>query len=216
MSYRSLLSILTVCLALGLTGCQESSRQNKPDSYPWQVTAMADGSSRIFGIHLRTTTVAEAKQLLGNEPKLALFENPDGGLSLELFYNEFTRAGLSGKLILTLSGETAVLQSLKQQAAKAEKLESGVSQYRLGTSQQGMIDGLPVVAMTYVPYANLEEKVIQARFGEPTEKIRSHPQAEHWLYPQMGLDLIVNEVGKEVLQYVPPKEFASLARPLKP
>jgi hypothetical protein len=38
---------------------------------------------------------------------------------------------------------------------------------------------------------------------------------EHWLYPEKGLDLMLNDSGKEVLQYVAPREFATLARPFE-
>lgn len=212
---RTTTLLLATVLLAGLGACQESSQQNRADRYPWQITPMADGSSRIFGIHLGVTSSAEARQKLGKTPSLALFENPDGALSLELFYKEFTRAGLSGKLILTVGDDAGRLQALKQQASKLERLASGVTQYRLDAQAQTEIEGMPVVAMTYVPYANLEEGVILARFGEPAEKIRSHEQAQHWLYPDKGLDLIVNEAGKEILQYVPPRQFDRLAKPLR-
>ena len=208
--------ILWLILCVVLVGCQESARQNVSDRYPWQITPMADGSSRIFGIHLGVTTAGDAMQKLGASPSLALFENPDGGLSLELFYKEFTRAGLSGKLILSLSDEQGRLQALKRKATKLEKLVSGVTQYRLELNAQQEMAGLPVVAMTYVPYADLVEEVIVARFGEPAEKIRGHEQAQHWLYPDRGLDLVIDGAGKEILQYVSPKEFGKLLRPLRP
>lgn len=208
--------LLFVCLVLsGLNACQDSVQSNKNDRYPWQVNIMTDGSSQIFGVHLGVTTVAEVRQTIGNAPRIALFENPNGRLSLELFYKEFTRAGLSGKLILTAGVDGGQLQSLKQQSQKKEKLESGVIQHFLNKDSLASIDALPVTAMTYMPYANLDEDVVRARFGEPAEKIRSHEQAQHWLYPAMGLDLIINEAGKEVLQYVAPKEFEKLAKPLR-
>ena len=40
------------------------------------------------------------------------------------------------------------------------------------------------------------------------------PGVVHWLYPVKGLDVVVREEGKEVLQYVAPREFERLARPL--
>ena len=199
----------------GLVACQESALPPKSDRYPWQITLMADGSSRIFGIHLGVTTVAEARQQLGKGPRLALFENPDGALSLELFYKEFNRAGLSGKLILTAGGAKETLQNLKQQSRKNKKLESGVVQHYLDKGLLSVIDSMLITAMTYMPYANLEEEVVSARFGEPAEKIRTHEKAQHWLYPDRGLDLIINEEGKEILQYVPPEDFGKLLKPLR-
>lgn len=85
----------------------------------------------------------------------------------------------------------------------------------MDTQTLSQIEAWPISAMTYMPFANLEEDIIVGRFGEPAEKIRSHEQAQHWLYPEKGLDLIINDVGKEILQYVPPGEFDRLVQPLR-
>jgi hypothetical protein len=42
----------------------------------------------------------------------------------------------------------------------------------------------------------------------------SHENTEHFLYPEQGLDLQLNTKGKEVLQYVPPRDFSALRTPL--
>lgn len=203
-------------MVLVVAACQKSSQQTEGDDrYPWQISLLADGGSRIFGIQLGVSTVSEAKQLLGHAPEVALFENPGGELALELFYKEFTRAGLSGKLVLSLAATEGALQGFRQQAVKRQILESGVAQYRLDALALSQIETWRVAGMTYVPYANLEEKTIVGRFGEPAEKVRSQEKVQHWLYPDKGLDLIVNESGKEILQYVPPAEFEKLARPLR-
>lgn len=103
--------ILVLAIMFSMTACQKSTEQNKTDRYPWQITILADGSSRIFGIQLGVTRVSEVKQMIGRSPKLALFENPDGKLSLELFYKEFSRAGLSGRLVLTIGANVAELEA---------------------------------------------------------------------------------------------------------
>ena len=36
----------------------------------------------------------------------------------------------------------------------------------------------------------------------------------HLLYPDKGLDVVVDSEGKELLQYVAPKDFALLREPL--
>jgi len=211
--------VIHVCfiflLGFGLLACQKSAQQAQTDRYPWEITILGDGSSRVFGVQLGMTNVTEAKQLLGRRPEVGLFENPDGRLSLELFYKEFTRAGLTGRLVLTVKAEQADLLSLKKSERRKGRLESGAVQYRLDEAGLSQIASWPVSAMTYMPFADLEEPIIIRRFGEPAEKIRSHEKAQHWLYPDKGLDLIINEVGKEVLQYVPPAEFEKLASPLR-
>lgn len=215
--FESMKQLLFILLSIAaLTACQKSEQSNQSDRYPWQVTIMPDGSNRIFGIHLGTTRIGDAREMLGKSPKLAMFEQNDGKLSLELFYKEFTRAGLTGRLVISTKQDTQQLQSLRKRAHKREKLESGVTRYYFERSLLAEIDNLIVISMTYIPYANLDEEIIKARFGEPAEKIRTHEKAQHWLYPEWGLDLILNESGKEVLQYVSPANFKQLVKPLRP
>ena len=134
--------------------------------------------------------------------------------SLEFFYKDFSRAGLSGRLVLTLMASAVELQGLKQSANKKTKMPSGAVQSRLDKSSLSQIESWQISAMTYMPHANINEETIIGRFGEPAEKIRSHEQAQHWLYPEKGLDLIINEAGKDIFQYVPPAEFEKLVKPL--
>jgi len=72
----------------------------------------------------------------------------------------------------------------------------------------------PIIGVSFIPSANLDEDIIQQRFGMPAERIRGSEHTEHFLYPDRGLDLILDRKGKEVLQYVAPKDFASLRDPL--
>ena len=70
---------------------------------------------------------------------------------------------------------------------------------------------MAVTAITYIPSLNLETSMLQKRFGEPAQKIMdSVNHAEHWLYPDKGLDIALNKNEKDVLQYVSPKDFDKL------
>ncbi len=60
-----------------------------------------------------------------------------------------------------------------------------------------------------MPSFNLDEEIAQARFGTPAEIIEVDAKQKHLLYPDKGLDLILSEDGKEVLQYLPPGEFST-------
>lgn len=175
----------------------------------------ASGHSSIFGVVLDQTRVADATERLGKRYKTALFEDMAGGMSLEVYYADFTRSGLSGRLVLTVEATGRQLQDFKSSATGKKKLQSGVLQYRLSKAAEQALTQLTVTAMTYLPYANLEPEIARSRFGEPSEIIRSHAKAEHWLYPAKGLDMILTEEGRDVLQYVPPNKFADLVKPLK-
>ena len=73
-----------------------------------------------------------------------------------------------------------------------------------------------MIGLTYLPKTDLEPKVVGKRFGEPAEKIAEPGgRVEHWLYPDKGLDIVMDKQAKEVLQYVAPKDFARLRAPLE-
>lgn len=198
---------------LTLTACNNSSVRD--DLYPWQVKSLENGHSQVFGVELGKATFADAEDIMGRLFDAAVFENQDGSLSLELFYKEITLGGLTAKFVLTLVASDTVMQRFKGRPLKREKMESGVVKYHVAKNDHDELMALPISAITYMPITDLDEEVVTKRFGEPAEKIRTHESAQHWLYPEKGLDIILNAEGKEVLQFVAPKDFSLLVRPLK-
>lgn len=206
--------LLFILFLFALVACSNDSTIPANERYPWQITPTAGGSISIFGVALGESRVKDVINMLGRRQKVALFEDGKGKLSLEIYYSDFTRSGLSGRLVLTVDADESELKQFKERAQGKKQLESGVWSYSLGAADAQAMQGMLISAMTYLPYADLSEEIAMARFGEPTQKIRSHEKAQHWLYPEQGLDMILNEEGKDILQYVPPARFAELVRPL--
>ena len=198
-----------------LTACGERPATQPEDAWPWQITVLDPQHSRVFGITLGRSTLGGASASLGAGYKLALFEDPGGRLSLEVYYSEFTRGGLSGKLILVLDGSQADLAALRDRAAARQVLGSGNVRYTLSDADQLAVPSRTIVALDYIPYVNLDAETITGRFGPPAERIRLAAGREHWLYPDRGLDILLDPEGKELLQYVPPANFERLVRPLR-
>ncbi len=71
-----------------------------------------------------------------------------------------------------------------------------------------------IIGITFIPAVNLDEEVILARFGTPDNRIES-AGAIHFLYPEKGLDIVLHENSKEVMQYVAPDAFQQLLQPLQ-
>ena len=70
--------------------------------------------------------------------------------------------------------------------------------------------------IAFVPSVNLDEAMILQRFGQPTERIPgAEKNTEHFLYPERGLDVVLNAQGKELIQYIAPRDFAHLREPLR-
>ena len=206
-------TILLLTIIFVLTACNDSATHG--EMYPWQATPVANGNSRVFGIELGKATFDDAEDVLGRLYDAAVFENPDGGLSLEVYYKEVTLAGLTAKFVFTLNASEATKQRLKGRPLKRERLQSGVIKYTVAKNDDDVLLPLEITAITYMPITNLDEDIVSRRFGQPAEKIRTHKSAQHWLYPEKGLDVIINAEGKDVLEYVPPREFDKLVKPLK-
>lgn len=205
--------IILLGILLSVSGCEQKQPPVK-DVYPWQITLLPDGGSRVFGIAFDMTTLAEARGILGTRYSEGLFENDDGSLSLEIYFNEVTLGGISGKFILTLNADKTVLQSMKQRALKTKTMESGARRYTLGQPDQQQLEGMTIGGLSYIPYIDLDEEMIQQRFGMPERIIKISEGKQHLLYPAKGLDLLLDEDGKELLQYVAPKNFQRLQIPL--
>lgn len=208
----------------------KKTENNKPivEKYPWQVTVLPDGRSRVFGVVLDETLLRDVDAILKSNPKVALFEakvetKPDskvakkGKLSLEAYYKNVSLGGLIGSFIFTLHATDAQLNQFKQESSKRKYTENNGVRYELDKLASDKAKQLIVKNLIYVPTVQLDEKTILQRFGQPEHKIKLKTKEVgwHYLYPKKGLDLIYKEEGKEVLQYVLPKNFNSLLEPLQ-
>lgn len=210
--------ITLLAIAITLLPACDSQDQNSAvpqQVYPWQIEILPDGHSRVFGITLEQTRLDEAAKILNRGYDLGLFETPGQGLSLEAYFSEVTLGGLSGKMIVTLVASPAELQAMRERAIKRKVLESGDRRYVMAAADKLAAGSRVVQALTYIPYVDLDPEIIQARFGTPAERIRVDKTHEHWLYPDKGLDLLLDTDGKELLQYVVPARFETLLAPLR-
>lgn len=201
-------------LLLLLPGC-DSKAPPKEDIYPWQITLQADGKTRVFGIVINQTRVQDAAHLLGSGFKIALFENKDQSLSLEAFMQDITLGGLSAKIVVAIAANDEEKKQYRKRAKKREPLGNGVIRYILTADDNRQAANKVVNALSYIPYVSLSEDMILSRFGEPARRIVINEHKEHFLYPETGLDLLLDREGKELLQYVEPAEFNRLLAPLE-
>lgn len=206
--------VVLIVLLFSISACKQANDQPKEDIYPWQITIQADGKSRVFGITLGESTLNDASEKFSREYKMGLFETTNQPLSLEAYFNEVTMGGLSGKYVMTLEATQEELESLLQNAVKRKVLESGAKRYSLKAETTAVLAQKRITSLSYIPYINLDEEIIIKRFGEPAERIVVDEKRQHLLYPELGLDLLLDEEAKELLQYVTPAEFEQLRQPL--
>jgi hypothetical protein len=186
---------------------------------PWQVKVHADGSSTVMGITLGTpaqsSPLSAVQGRWGQDTQVAIVAAPNEDGTLEAFVDPAQAGFVTGKFIVTAALPPDVIRAMKARAIKAEFMESTTRKYRLSAEDMAVAMAAPVVALSFIPQANLDADTVVARFGQPSERVRQSATLTHFLYPQLGLDLALSTDGKELLQYVAPAQFERLRAPLK-
>lgn len=182
---------------------------------PWQIEAVAGGGSRVLGIEIGKSTLADVRDLYG-QGELALVAAPGEAESLEYYIDGVTLGGaIMGKLIARADLAGDAVAGMRQRVTKTDYMQSTTRKSTLADQDLPTAWSAPVRALAFIPSANLTDETVVKLFGQPAERVRAGEKAEHLLYPDRGLGLTLDADGKEVLQYVAPRDFASLEKSLK-
>ncbi len=190
-----------------LTGCGDEHEPDSREYLPWAIERLPDGATRVMGITLGQTTLGEASAWLGDGYKLGMFGQPGEPLSLEAYYAELTLGMLSARMVLNLSLLQPQLQGMRERSSGERVLGEGQERrWMVAESDRQAARGALIQAITYVPLVDLTPELVQSRFGDPSQRL-AVAGAEHWLYPGLGLDVVLAQEGRDVLQYVLPEQF---------
>lgn len=187
----------------------------KVTGLPWQIDKLPNGSIRVFGVIPGQTTLGEAVSHLGADMELAIMDSSHEAASLEMYYGQYRAGLLSARLVFAADMDADTINSMRANAVDKQVLETGTRKHVLSAEDHARAYTAVIQTIACVPAVNLDHDIIIKRFGEPAEVIHTDNQLTHYLYPSKGLDVILNEDGKEVLQYVAPHEFKRLREPLE-
>lgn len=205
-------------LVVGHDGSQPNAHKaTQPSSgLPWQIQTLPGGQTQVMGLTLggQASTLADAQRIWGSNVEVALIAAPGEGGSLEAFIDPAQAGFINGKLVLTLQAPADAIAGMRQRALKSEFMESTTRKYTLSPADRQSAAAYAITAMAFIPQANLDAAMVIDRFGTPAARRRVGEDAEHFLYPDKGLDLTLNSRGKDVLQYVAPSDFHKLTAPL--
>jgi hypothetical protein len=203
------LALMTaILIAAGLASFNEDEQaSNEPvTGLPWQIDSLPNGDTRVFGIVPGRTRLDEAIELLGHdEMDLAIIAAPHETGTLEAYYSHYSAGPITGKLFLIVDIAPDILSPMRKRAFQ----DGGTRRYHLHPDDLPRAYRAPVSVVNFIPSFNLNGEIAQARFGTPAEIIQIDAQQEHWLYPDKGLDLILNVDNKDVLQYLSPGQFSA-------
>lgn len=183
---------------------------------PWQIERTPDGRTRVFGVTPGRSTLAELDR--SGALQLAVVAAPGESGALEAYLDPFDAGFVSGRLVVSAVSDDAQRRRWREGASRREGGDPAgpALRYRLSHADRAEALGATIVGLTYIPNAQLDEATLRQRFGEPAERRPgSDTRLEHWLYPSLGLAVVLDREGREVLQYVAPQDFdARLRTPL--
>jgi hypothetical protein len=209
-------AIIAAVLALPLLFPSDAGKQSPlaETGLPWQIELLPDGATRVFGLTPGRSTLTDARIALEGDVQVALLVTPGETGAVEAYYENITIGPLAGKMVLSLGTTPEQREQMLGRARKVKYMDSTTRRIELSEDDLAQMATAVIVAIAYIPSANLDEQIVLQRFGAPAERIRNSEHREHFLYPAKGLDLQLDAKGKELLQYVAPKDFARLREPL--
>jgi hypothetical protein len=190
-------------------------RDAKPiENLPWQIERLPSGDTKVFGLTLTKSTFEDARRRFGPDLDLAVIAAPGETGSLEGYYGDFTAGVMAGKLVLAAAIDKPTVERLRARAVKSDYMQSATRRYTLTPDDRAFAEQTAIATITFVPSASIDAENVTRLFGAPAERLRVDENTEHLLFPEKGLDVTLNTKGKDVLQYVAPRDFARLRDPV--
>lgn len=214
--FLSVLLFTLVILAVAIF--LPSGRQPVPSvgDVPWHVTVDKDGYSHVFGISVGRSTVGEVSKVINDPAEVSMFVSADDKRTVEVYFDRVVLGEFNAKVVLGVALDDATLKEMYERGVRISSLAGGVRKVELQPEDLARVNNAVVSSLTYLPSVNLDEEIVRKRFGEPARRLKERKSGlEHWLYPAIGLDLAMNDKGKEVLLYVKPSEFEKVVAPLQ-
>ena len=147
--------------------------------------------------------------------QIAIVAAPGEDGTLEAYVDPAPAGLIAGKLVVTAALPAEALRAMRARSPKSQFMGSTTRKYALTAADEAQALNARITSLAFIPQASLDAEVVLARFGTPAERLRSNAHQEHFLYPAQGMDVIVDSEGKELIQYVAPRDFARLRQPLK-
>lgn len=213
----SLIAFVLAALILPffLPGLGKQEGVDPNSNLPWQITLDGQGGSSVFGLQPGVSTLADVRRRLGDTIEVAIIAQPDEEGALEGYYSQVPLGFVLAKVIVTVDVPKETILAMRERALKAQHMESTTRKITLHPDDLAQAEQMRVKAISVIPTVNLDEATVVQRFGQPGERLVVSEKRTHLLYPQQGLDVLVDSDGKELLQYVAPRNFATLVEPLR-
>jgi hypothetical protein len=186
---------------------------------PWQIETDAAGGSRVFGLALGRSSLAEVQMRFADRVRIGLVAPTGQAPSLEAYVDNFEAGFITGKLVLSFDADPLLLREAQARAPKSEVGGDGRSRrYGLAEDDLDRLRSTRLIGLAFLPSARLDEATVVQRFGAPAERIQGASGELQLLYPGQGLAIALAPAegelakAKPVLQYTAPAQFEERLR----
>jgi hypothetical protein len=220
MDRQIVLSVLGVAVLafLGVLLLMPASIEEGPTRLPWHIEQDESGHTKVFGFTIGETTLAEVRELFGDDGKVNLFQDPgrEETYGVEAFFDQVHLQRLRADFVITLDVDQPTLAAMYERGLRISQVGSGSRKIRLDPEDLEALASKPIRTISYLPKARLDNELIEERFGTPALRL-TEPKTDivHWLYPERGLDIGREPGGNVVIQYVDPDDFDRVLQPLQ-
>jgi hypothetical protein len=174
-----------------------------------QSTTFIDEDNRlhVLGLILPKNTLREAEVKLKSRADTALYLYPgkEGGrgtVTLEAFFPSIAD---HSKVILGLKADQQLLDDMQKRAMLPRLYPNGVARMNLGTEDVLAVLNFPITSITLIPSLDIDEKMLEARFGKAKEITKEDKGIIRYWYPNVSLKAFIDPNGKDKLNFSMPE-----------
>lgn len=184
------------------------------DNLPWQVQVVDEQRTRVLGITLGETTMADLMGYLP-VPEIRMFVDPDGTRSVEAYYVNARIEPFETNLILRPDLGEQELDRIEAGTTSERPMPSGARRYGLDDDTLGTLGNVPVVEMSYIPRARWDGDLLRRHFGEPAERMQIDSNHSYWLYPDRGVAVLLPDRGRPTMHYTTQERWSRVEERLQ-
>lgn len=186
----------------------------EPTQLPWHISIDEQKNSTVFGLKINHSNLQDAFNAFGEGDKMALYADANKP-SIEVYFGYVIKAGLSARVIITLSLSTAEAETFLDNANSRMQSNTGIPKIDINASDRHKALNMTVSSITYMPkYSGLDDEYLISRFGSPSHQLKLSATANQYFYKDLGLSVISDNDGKEVFQYTNPADLIIPAQAL--
>lgn len=213
----TIILVIVVLVLLATTTLIYLSGPKKPltiTDLPWMVELSDKGNPQVLGITLGESTLQEAVTYWKAVPTIAYFKGGDDPGSMEAYFSKVRLGPIEARIIAQLSANKDELEPYAKAAINPQAMPSGAYRYTLPEEEYKAAHDLKVTQLTYIPTASLDQEMVTQRFGQPEQLKELDEKRSLWLYPDKRLGLLMDDSGKESLQYTTKAAYPNMAEKL--